>query len=71
MSTDNGKAKGYRPSRAGLVFCIFLGAAAVLLLLEHRAHLLGSWPLLLILLLCGGAHFFMHGRHAPKSRGEP
>lgn len=70
MSMNDGNSTGYRLSRAGLVFCILLGAAVILLLLEHRAHVLGWLPLLLILLVCGGAHFFMHGRHGDDS-GNP
>jgi len=44
---------------------VFLGFAAVatgLLAYEHRVHLLGAWPLLL-LLACPLLHVFMHGRH--------
>ena len=49
-------------SPAGLTLGVFLAVAALLLVLEHGAHLLGAWPLL-FLLLCGGMHFFMHRGH--------
>lgn len=49
-------------SPAGVALGVFLGIAALFLILEHSAHLLGAWPLL-FLLLCGGMHFFMHGGH--------
>lgn len=45
-------------------------AAALLLLLEHRAHLLGTAPLLLLLLICVGAHFFMHGGHGTRGNTD-
>jgi hypothetical protein len=53
---------------AGLVLCIFLAIGAVFLWLEHRAHILGTLPLLLPLLLCLGMHFFMHRGHGGGDR---
>lgn len=53
---------------AGLAICVFLAAAGVLLVFEHRVHLLGAWPLL-FLLVCGGMHFFMHRGHGGHSGG--
>lgn len=50
-------------ARFGLALAVFLVAALFLLWEEHRAHILGYGPLLLILLVCGGMHFFMHGGH--------
>jgi hypothetical protein len=48
----------------GRVAIIVLGAAvAGLLLLEHRAHLLGTSPLLVLLIVCIAAHFFLHRGH--------
>lgn len=44
---------------------VLVAAAAALLLLEHRAHLLGNWPLLLVLLVCLGAHRMMHRDPGP------
>ena len=42
--------------------CIFLVIAVFLLTTEHRAHILGAVPYLL-LLLCPIVHLFMHGGH--------
>jgi hypothetical protein len=44
------------------VLLSFLGIAAFFLLTEHRAHVWGLTPYLL-LLACPLLHFFMHGRH--------
>jgi hypothetical protein len=49
-------------SKGRWVFYGFLALAGVLLLTEHRAHLLGFWPFL-ILLACPLLHYFMHGKH--------
>ncbi|KAB2737363.1 MULTISPECIES: DUF2933 domain-containing protein [Hyphomicrobiales] len=49
-------------SPANLVLYGFLAIGAFYLLAEHRAHLLGWLPFLL-LLACPLLHFFMHGRH--------
>lgn len=48
--------------RANLVLVGFLAIAAYFLLSEHRAHLMGAWPLLLVL-ACVVMHVFMHGAH--------
>jgi hypothetical protein len=53
---------------AGFVLCVFLAIGAVFLWLEHRAHILGTLPLLLPLLLCLGMHFFMHRGHGGGDR---
>jgi fatty acid desaturase len=53
---------------AGVALLVFLAVAALLLLLEHQAHVLGAWPLLL-LLLCAGMHFFMHRGHGHGGHG--
>lgn len=42
--------------------CVFLAIAAFFLWEEHRAHLLGALPYLL-LLLCPVVHLFMHRGH--------
>ncbi len=55
--------RGFRISyRMGLALLGFFIIAGVLLLTEHRAHVLGAliW---LPLLLCPLMHFFMHGGH--------
>jgi hypothetical protein len=48
-------------SRSGLVLIGFLAIAGFFLFTEHRAHLVGYWPFLL-LLLCPLLHMF-HGGH--------
>ena len=50
------------PSGAQWVFIAFVAIAAIFLLMEHRAHMLGALPYL-ILLACPLMHFFMHGGH--------
>ena len=49
-------------SRAFLVFLAFAAIAVVLLWNEHKAHILGALPYLL-LLACPLLHMFMHGGH--------
>ena len=49
-------------ARARWVFIAFLALAAFLLFTEHRAHLLGFLPWL-ILLACPLMHLLMHGGH--------
>ena len=41
---------------------VFLSVAGFFLLAEHKAHILGLWPYL-ILLLCPLMHIFMHKGH--------
>jgi hypothetical protein len=62
MIPDPSEKKSLWVSPMGLTLCVFLAVAALFLILEHRAHLLGAWPILL-LILCFGMHFFMHRRH--------
>jgi fatty acid desaturase len=62
MTTEPGEKSAFWRSPAGLALGVFLAVAALLLVLEHGAHLLGAWPLLL-LLLCAGMHLFMHRGH--------
>ncbi|MBI3610507.1 MAG: DUF2933 domain-containing protein [Nitrospirae bacterium] len=50
-------------SRGGLVLLGFLAIAAFFLFTEHRAHLFGALPYLL-LLACILLHLFGHGGHA-------
>jgi len=61
MSKDTRRGS-FLASPAGLTLGVFLAVAGLFLVLEHGAHLLGAWPLLL-LLLCVGMHFFMHRGH--------
>ena len=49
--------------RYGLGLLVFLAVAGYFLWAEHQAHILGYLPLILILGLCLGMHFFMHGGH--------
>lgn len=56
-------------ARAKWVFIAFLALAAVLLFTEHRAHLLGFLPWL-ILLACPLMHLFMHGGHGGHGGGH-
>jgi hypothetical protein len=63
MNTGHVEKTSFWRSPVGLVLCGFLAIAALLVLLEHRAHLLGLWPLAALLLVCGGMHFFMHRGH--------
>ena len=49
-------------SRTGLVFLAFAAIAAFFLLTEHRAHVLGALPFVL-LALCPLLHVFGHGGH--------
>jgi hypothetical protein len=50
------------PTKANLVFAGFLAIGLFFLILEHRAHVLGFLPFLL-LLACPLMHVFMHGGH--------
>lgn len=47
--------------------CVFVAIAAFFLWQEHRAHVLGILPYLL-LAACPFIHFFMHGRHGGHYR---
>ncbi|GIK80614.1 MAG: DUF2933 domain-containing protein [Xanthobacteraceae bacterium] len=53
---------GFLTSRAGLALLVFLAVAGLLLLTEHRAHVIGAafW---LLPLVCIAMHMFMHGGH--------
>jgi hypothetical protein len=63
--------KGWLFSRAGLALLAFLVIAAFFLFTEHRAHLFGILPYLL-LLACPLLHLLMHGGHGghDKSRED-
>ena len=50
-------------SRSGQVLVGFLAVGGYFLWQEHAAHILGYLPLILILGVCVGMHFFMHGGH--------
>ena len=55
--------RGANHRRAKWVFVGFLALAAGLLLAEHRVHVLGALPWL-ILLACPLMHIFMHRGHS-------
>lgn len=61
-SNHDSEKRSFFASRANIVLIGFLGLAGFYLLTEHRAHLLGVLPWLL-LLTCPLMHFFMHGGH--------
>ena len=56
--------------RVRRVFLVFVGLAAVLLIVEHRLHVLGYLPWL-ILLACPLMHVFMHRGHGHKGHQGP
>ena len=49
-------------ARSAIVFAILLAIAAFFLLSEHREHVFGYWPYLLVL-ACPLLHLFHHGGH--------
>jgi hypothetical protein len=55
-------------SRSGLALLGFIGIAAFFLFTEHRAHVVGALPYVL-LLLCPLLHFFGHGGHGGHGEG--
>jgi hypothetical protein len=65
MNTGHAEKPSFWRSPIGLVLCGFLAIAALFVVLEHQAHLLGLWPLL-FLLVCAGMHFFMHRGHGGR-----
>jgi hypothetical protein len=56
-------------SKYGLILVGFLAVAGYFLWAEHQAHILGNLPLFLILGVCVGMHFFMHGGHGGHGGG--
>lgn len=58
---------GFWRSRTGLVLLGFPGIAGFFLFTEHRAHLLGALPYVL-LLLCPFLRFFGQGGHGGAGR---
>ncbi len=53
----------------GIVCIGFMGVAAFFLIMEHRAHVYGVLPILL-LLICPLMHFFMHGHHGSHDQSS-
>jgi hypothetical protein len=62
MNTGHDQAKPFLRTPAGIALLAFLAIAAFFLWAEHRAHLLGALPWLL-LAACPLMHLFMHGGH--------
>lgn len=62
MTSARGDRPAFWRSPGGIAFCVFIAVVGLLLVLEHRAHVLGALPLVLIL-LCVGMHLFMHRGH--------
>jgi hypothetical protein len=62
MEDQDHKPTPFLRSPAGLVLVGFIAIAGFFLWEEHRAHLLGVLPYLL-LLACPLMHIFMHRRH--------
>jgi hypothetical protein len=60
--SNNSESASFLRSPAGMTLCVFLAVAALFLVLEHSAHLLGAWPLLFVL-VCVVMHIFMHRGH--------
>ena len=61
---------GHGNSTLTVGFCLFLVIAAFFLWTEHRAHLLGALPYL-ILLACPFIHLFMHRHHGTHGSVGP
>ncbi len=60
-------------SRAKWVLIGFVGIAAFLLIVEHRAHVSGwlaSYWIWLLLLACPLMHLLMHGGHSHGGHGD-
>lgn len=69
MTHHDSVGSGWLRSRAGTALLVFLAITAFFLLTEHRAHLYGVLPYLL-LLLCPILHLLMHGRHGGHGRED-
>lgn len=67
---DHSSPPAGRPlvSRTGLAALAFLVIAGFFLVSEHRAHVLGVLPFLL-LLACPLLHFLHHGGHSEPDNG--
>ncbi|HKZ78268.1 MAG TPA: DUF2933 domain-containing protein [Pyrinomonadaceae bacterium] len=62
---DTSETGNWLGSRRGIVLLVFLAIIGFFLFTEHRAHLFGILPYLL-LLACPLVHMFMHGGHAKR-----
>jgi hypothetical protein len=61
--TSDQPAGSFWKSKSGLALIVFLAIALFYLYTEHRAHLFGALPYLL-LLACPLMHVFMHRGHS-------
>jgi hypothetical protein len=52
----------------GAALCVFLAVAVFFLWAEHKAHIMGALPYVL-LLLCVSVHFLMHRGHGKGNSG--
>ena len=68
MADNNSQSGGWLRSRSGLVFFGFAAIAGFFLWEEHKAHLLGALPYVL-LLACPLMHLF-HGGHGGHGGGN-
>jgi len=68
MADNNSQSGGWLRSRSGLVFLGFATIAGFFLWEEHKAHLLGALPYVL-LLACPLMHLF-HGGHGGHGDGN-
>jgi hypothetical protein len=69
MANDRPQSGGWLRSRTGLVLIAFLAITGFLLGEEHKAHLLGAFPFIL-LLFCPLLHVFMHRGHGGHGGGD-
>lgn len=67
--SENHGLRQFLFSRSGLVLVSFLAVAGYFLWAEHQAHIQAYLPLILILSVCVGMHFFMHGGHGGHDGG--
>lgn len=67
--TNSSNSSSFWRSKTAIGVAVFLVIGAFLLTSEHRAHVLGFLPYLL-LLACPLLHVFMHGGHGKNSGHE-
>lgn len=67
---QNENRKGWFNSRSNWVLVAFLAIAGFYLLTEHKAHVFGLLPFL-ILLACPLLHVFMHRGHGGHGDDSP
>ena len=69
QQADQDGAPPFWRSRYAIGLLVFGAVAAYFLLSEHRAHLFGALPFLL-LMACPLMHMFMHGGHGGHGGGH-